>query len=322
MSEESDFEDINEERISLNVGDRVQVRGSQKYGIITKLDMGRRGMSCTVKLDHTDEEITRPYDRFWPTTVMVAPYNNQLTNDYRRQQAVPSTLRSDAESSTAVNNTDILLEDEYFANSNDSAIRKNSKKKRRKVTEDRHSESDDSDLSSSSDSSIEDNVDTAGTTDIGGVSWKEVTSIDTDTGLKCEDQPTSFYWTALNRDLGSGIDRTPLNYFALMFPPDSIATICRLTNDKMRANDILKNLSPSEFLKYLGIRLTFSLQPLPGGMNRGGFGTVDEEDGICLAGNYGARFGMSRDRFNEIESNLTFANPTPEDKREVTFYFQ
>lgn len=325
MSEISDYDDIIEEDIPLKVDDRVQVRGTQLYGTIVEVVIVRNRVSYKVKIDHSDDILTKARDRLWPTTIMSAPISNQLSNDFPRSGAVASTVAMNVETVSAVNNPDILQEHVYFANSNNSATvknsRKNGKRKRKKNAEARSTASSEKDSSSSSDSSIEDDVNEAETTEINGLKWKHVEKIDEDTGFRCEDLPTSFLWQHVNRDLGDGIARTPLNYFSLMFPPESISTICRLTNEKMQANSKWKKLFPNEFLKYLGIRLAYSLQPVPGGIHRGGFGTVDEEDGIFLGGNFGQKFGMSRNRFQEIESNLIFANPTAEEKRAVSFYF-
>jgi len=271
MSDLSDLEEFIEEDIPLKVDDRVQVRGTSEYGTIVEVVIVRNRVKYKVKIDHTDEIKEKTRERLWPTTVMSAPFNNQVSNDYRKVGAVANTVDMNVDSVSAVNNADILSEDDYFANSNNSArlktSNKNEKRKRRKRTKAINTASSDKDSSTSSDSSAEDDVNTAEATEIDGVTWNNVDKIDVDTGFRNEDLPTSFIWQHINRDLGDAIARTPLNYFSLMFPPDSVVTICRLTNEKMRANVKWNNLSPSEFLKYLGIRLAFSLQPTPGGIN-------------------------------------------------------
>ena len=117
--------------------------------------------------------------------------------------------------------------------------------------------------------------------------------------------------------MGSSIDKTPLNYFLLMYPPDVCGRTVAATNAYALTQGVDLLFTTNEYYKFIGIKLAYAIHPIPGGIYKGGFGTINDENGVFLAGNYGARFGMSRNRMKKIHRYLTFITHTAEDKIQV-----
>lgn len=93
------------------------------------------------------------------------------------------------------------------------------------------------------------------------------------------------------------IDRPIAEYFYLLFPMPIINQIIRLTNLEIRSTeypDYLRvDLTKGEFFKWIGIKLAMVLTPLRGGIDA--YFAVESEPGtVYEPGNYGKRFGMSK----------------------------
>jgi len=94
---------------------------------------------------------------------------------------------------------------------------------------------------------------------------------------------------------------TPLDYFLLFFP-DRIESICTWTSAEMPG----AALTPHELLKFFGLLLYMCIEPR---RNRRAYWNTTSET-IETALNYGKRFGMARNRWEEIWRCLTLHGAT------------
>ena len=100
-------------------------------------------------------------------------------------------------------------------------------------------------------------------------------------------------------------EKTPFDYFQLLFPMQKIKDIVNFTNKQLEVMDIVTEMTTGEFLKYLGVRLAMSLSSNVGGY-REHWRTTELDNSVRIAENYSKRFGMSLRRFETITSALRF----------------
>ena len=94
----------------------------------------------------------------------------------------------------------------------------------------------------------------------------------------------------------------------LMFPGAALTEIIEQTNNNMsRFNEDSASIKKGEFLKFLGIRIAMAIDPIRGHRNNYWNNTADLSS-IILPRSYGSRFGMSKNRFNDINHYLTITN--------------
>ena len=94
---------------------------------------------------------------------------------------------------------------------------------------------------------------------------------------------------------------TPIDYFLLFFP-DRIESICTWTSATLPG----AALTPHELLKFFGLLLYMCIEPC---RNRGAYWNTSSET-LETALNYGKRFGMSRNRWQDIWRHLALHGAT------------
>ncbi len=122
---------------------------------------------------------------------------------------------------------------------------------------------------------------------------------------------TSFQWV---RALGVDVtgEKTPWQFFQLLYPMKSNASTVTCTNDNILADpsrsgsrQYMGEISRGELLKYIGLRLTMALDPIQGPITE--YWRVNEySDSVFAPRGLGERFGMSKNRFEFIEKHLAF----------------
>lgn len=137
--------------------------------------------------------------------------------------------------------------------------------------------------------------------------WEQIPSLHIDeNGNKTRHFP-KLIWPSLFRDEHKHI----IDYFYLMWPMDTVQDMIHLTNKGLVAKKKAA-LTKGEFFKWLGIRLAMAIEP-----RRGPITVYWEHDihegSIFTPPDYERRFGMSRHRFQDITSSITFS----ERKKEV-----
>lgn len=108
-------------------------------------------------------------------------------------------------------------------------------------------------------------------------------------------------WGELGRALTIQ-DRTPLDYFLLLYPMTTIADTIKFTNQRLAAQQC-SSMSQTEFLHWLGIRLRMAVCPLRGGLEVYWKGASDDPTPVG-----GIDFSpiMSFSRFTVILNCLAF----------------
>lgn len=124
-------------------------------------------------------------------------------------------------------------------------------------------------------------------------------------------KPT-FFFSLVDSDHLFGVqNRKPMHYLRLMFPVEIIPTTLQYTNTliKGRLGEGAQMLETFELYQYLGIRLAMCLDPIYGSRKEY-WATKPLDKAIRQPRDYGNRFGMSRDRFELIDSCLSFGPST------------
>ena len=122
----------------------------------------------------------------------------------------------------------------------------------------------------------------------------------------------------LNEGMDANFNRLrPMSwYFSLCFPMPIITVLLLWTNQNIQSSiypaSVRTELRKGEFFKHIGIRLCMVITPLRGGLDAY-FSTETEPGTVYEAGNYGKRFGMSKNRFKVIQESLAFAPPANSD---------
>lgn len=138
--------------------------------------------------------------------------------------------------------------------------------------------------------------------------WTPVDNIDADlNGPKPKLRPRFLFSLVDSDALFGPTTRKPMHYFRLMFPSDIMASIVLHTNNliKSKCGDGAKGIDSYELYKFLGIRLAMAIDPLYG-TKKEYWATKTSDRTIRQPKDYGKRFGMSRDRFEQIEKCLKF----------------
>jgi len=107
-------------------------------------------------------------------------------------------------------------------------------------------------------------------------------------------------------------DRTIINemdYFRLLFPIKFInEKVVPITNEQLALNR-QNSLSGGEFITFLGITLAMALQPMRGGIDAYWRSANTSNETVYIHGDFGERFGMSRDRFKIIRRYFRCSRP-------------
>ena len=109
------------------------------------------------------------------------------------------------------------------------------------------------------------------------------------------------HWPCLLRDQ----PRRIVDHFYLMYPMVGMPTTLRHINECMDSKG-KQHVSKGEFIKWLGLRVAMAAEPRRGPITvywQHSF----EEGTVFSPADYGTRFGMSRHRFQDITSALSFA---------------
>lgn len=133
--------------------------------------------------------------------------------------------------------------------------------------------------------------------------WTEVQTISEDQ-CKYVGGKSTLHW-----HLPPPIQPKEVDYFYLLFPMEQLQIICKLTNVYLEANRH-SLLSKGEFLRFLGIRLSTTLTPMPG-LRSYWEAEINPESGFP-PGNFLARFGMNYNRFITIQKCLTISQKSTE----------
>ncbi len=107
-----------------------------------------------------------------------------------------------------------------------------------------------------------------------------------------------------NHGLVDVVDRTPLDYFLLIFPHAQWAKIVRHTNRQLTAFRLPADLTVIELQRYLGIRLVMTLEHGHGAIES--YWDTGVTAGFTRSRDYGRRTGMSLTRFKNIARSLCF----------------
>ena len=197
----------------------------------------------------------------------------------------------------------------FFQDDQDLGRNNTSTKRRRSgADEDESSESEDSD----SNSDVE---------DLGAVTSDNWQNIEHVFGKLNPDGPTYrgestiLKWNSAGIEFAPGDVKRPLDYFRFMFPVNITNRVVAATNVGISIDE---HITACEFWKYIGIRMAFVLQPIPFGIKVGAFGEGIIEGTLFEKGEYGRKYGMSRDRFLFIDANLKFIQFNADEKRQVS----
>lgn len=114
-----------------------------------------------------------------------------------------------------------------------------------------------------------------------------------------EGPPTTFRWEYV---LETAHQKTPIDYVRLFFPMPILESITQLTSGEIRRHGG-KVLSADEFWKYLGLRILMSIDVLP---EVADYWHDSDTDSAIVPRAFGRRFGMSKNRFEEIDRHLKF----------------
>jgi hypothetical protein len=306
---------------ALKIGERVQIKATNEVGSVTAVVVGRSRIEYKIKLDEDGSEVVKTKNNIWyGEKVQFIKHSHGTSIDRPILSASSRVVPINTSSGEVIRGLGAIFGANAPEISDSISIANNHKKanKKRKKTfkalpfADNEDEDDGDDESSSSSSSEDDDDSSLPLLD--GIRWNATNGINDDTGHIYKGEGTFFRWEKLNRELGASLHKSPIHYFYLMYPMDAIPRIVAATNARLAID---KSITKSDFLRYLGIRLAFAIQLFPKGIYMGGFGTRKEANAIYLSGMYGKRFGMSRDRHQEIESKLTFCEFDAHQKQQV-----
>jgi Transposase IS4 len=116
-------------------------------------------------------------------------------------------------------------------------------------------------------------------------------------------------------DSGSAIPpRRPYDNFMAVLPPYQLVRIVELTNNKLAANK-MPQLTTGELLKFLGVLILGTRYEFG---HRADLWRTDAGSCILQAPAFGTKTGMSRNRFDDIWSSLTFSRQAERGDDEVS----
>ena len=311
-----------DENLSSYINKRCQVRQSGERGLVTDVIRGGRSDQLQVELDEEGTTYVTYVSKLYiaDENNKYLPYerSSQRDNSFKRHKQVPTTAaipavavqrgRNEAEAS---NNDPISTGTTSGSTASRNSIRRNNtgtKRRRADSDEDNHSESEDSD----SNSEVE---------DLGAVSTDGWTIVENVFGKLNTDSPcyrgedTILKWNSAGITFTPGDVKLPIDYFRFMFPVNITNRVVAATNVGISIED---HISANDFWKYIGIRMAFVLQPIPFGIKDGAFGQGIIEETLFEKGEYGRKYGMSRNRFMFIDAKLKFIQFTADEKRQVS----
>lgn len=149
------------------------------------------------------------------------------------------------------------------------------------------------------------------------VTWVPVQSVVTDLAVDRNTKPTTFLWERVAPGK-SMEDREPIDYIRLMFPMQFVESFVRWTNillvDDPHAPvsrfTNTKDTNATEFFVFFSMRLLMSVDYV-GEMASYWAEAFDEEAHPCtFPRSYGKRFKVSRHRFEALERNVVWHDPT------------
>jgi hypothetical protein len=310
-----------DENLEIYIGKRCQVKANNQRGLVVgviknagrpqiEVELDGEGMSYGTyisKLFIEDEKYKYPpYER-----------TSQRDNSFKRQKQVPTTsaisveaIQSDRNETEQRNNDPLALGGNIRNRASLINIRNNSTVARKRgldPDEENHSESDESDSNSDDEDLSE--ISTDGWTNV-----EKVTEKLNAEGPVYRGGDTIFKWNSAGITFAPGDVKRPIDYFRFMFPMGIVNRVVAATNVTIPVDD---HITADDFWKYIGIRMAFVLQPVPFGIKDGAFGEGVIQDTLFERGEYGRKYGMSRNRFMFIDANLKFIQFTEEEKRQV-----
>ncbi len=181
MSDENRNDDDSVEvESALKVGDNVFVRPESEVGCIEMVEETRRGCIFHVKMYNGSYSVKKYNSQLCYTTEVPNVMNSAVSNEYRRTRQLPSINTTFVESNPPRENVPVLVEEEYFVNSNENRQINSTRKKGSKRSRSSRTIQEEEDSSSSSSSSDEDDTADAeedAAAPIRGVSWTHVAGI-------------------------------------------------------------------------------------------------------------------------------------------------
>jgi hypothetical protein len=143
--------------------------------------------------------------------------------------------------------------------------------------------------------------------------WKETEiAVALETGEQVWSRPPKLLWSKNKYTSQVNINetKTALQYYMLFQSPESLETEVRCTNQnlRMRPSESAASLSLTvpELLRKRGIRLSMILEPLRGGSVADYWNTAVVGGTFQQPRNFGKRMGMSKHRFEVLESCMQF----------------
>jgi hypothetical protein len=104
-----------------------------------------------------------------------------------------------------------------------------------------------------------------------------------------------------------GLEKAPFDYFLLFWDKAVLETMVRHTSDNLQTENKAP-LSKGELLKYFGIRLYMSINPIRGSLDRYWAKNTEIDSPLWIAHNVGERLKMSLSRFNLITKCLSMVD--------------
>jgi hypothetical protein len=152
--------------------------------------------------------------------------------------------------------------------------------------------------------------------------WTVRNSIDENLHTSVHSAPTSFVWDVISKDPHS--DKTEFDYWNLVVPSESLRQEVMLTNENIHAANQAAQAAPAgspsppiprtslgEIMRKHGLRLAMTLVDVEKPVSW--FWSVESSSGcVTSPPSFGSRFGMSRNRFMQLEQYEQFC-PQPAD---------
>ncbi len=133
--------------------------------------------------------------------------------------------------------------------------------------------------------------------------WKRENDDSTITVPEMYTAKTRFVWP-LNT---MGLEKNPFDYFHLFWDKAALEAMVRHTSENLQ-EEKKAPLSKGELLKYFGVRLYMSINPIRGSLDRYWDKNTESESSLSIAHNVGERLGMSLSRFNLITKCLSMVD--------------
>jgi hypothetical protein len=155
--------------------------------------------------------------------------------------------------------------------------------------------------------------------------WKLVPGVSNEIGVNISDKTASFKWAKAGMPSEQYPTKTELNHFMLWNPQPHLgldalgsgSSMIDYTNASIdRMHDASRrgigDVTLGSWLQWLGVRTACSLEHSSGPITS--HWDTDMQDGsIFRPSNFGARFGLSKDRFQTIERAFTISKPNPDE---------